>query len=138
MTKTPYIFGAALLFAAAGAAQAHHAVNAQFDVNKYTASTGTLTKAEVINPHSYFHFDVVVNGKKRNISMETGAPAALTRAGLSVRDNLKPGSQFRIVYSPARNGSDTALLWAMEMPDGKLIGFGGSQNIDAAKALLKK
>jgi hypothetical protein len=139
MSKSAFLIGAAAAVAAfAGAASAHHAVNAQFDVTQNIAATGVLTRTELINPHSYFHFDVTTGGRKRNISMETGAPAALARAGLSVRDHLKPGTTFKLVYSPSRNGSDTGLLHAMEMPDGKLIGFGGAQNITAARKLLKR
>jgi hypothetical protein len=137
MINRAYLLAGLLALGAGGAASAHHAVNAQFDVTKNISATGVLTKVELINPHSYMHFEVIEKGKKRELSMETGAPIALQRAGLSVRDNLKTGQSYKIFYSPPRNGSDTGLLHAMTLPDGKFIGFGSAQNLDAARAANK-
>src|SRR5437660_828939 len=36
---------------------AHHAFSSEFDINKPLKLTGTLTKWEMINPHSWFHMD---------------------------------------------------------------------------------
>ena len=130
--------GALAVALVAGVADAHHAVNAQFDVTKEVVATGVLTKVELINPHSYMHFNVTEKGKTAEISMETGAPVALQRAGLSVRDNLKVGTPYKIVYSPSRNGSKTGLLHAITLSDGRFIGFGGEQNISRARELSKK
>ena len=46
------------LFLGASVVSAHHAVQAQFDVNEVQSFTGTMTKVELINPHPYFHLDV--------------------------------------------------------------------------------
>lgn len=125
-----------LITAAALPVAAHHAVNAQFDVTKNVALTGVLTKVELINPHSYIHFDVKgTNGKVVNWSIETGAPGALKRAGLSVRDALKAGQTYKIVVSPARNGTATGLMSAITLPDGKSFSFGAQNNIDAGREL---
>ena len=121
-----------------GAASAHHAVNAQFDVSKNVAAVGVLDRVELINPHTYMYFTIKdATGKARVYSMETGAPIALKRAGLSVRDNMKNGDTYKLVYSPSRNGSPTGLLTSITLPDGKFIAFGGKNNVDAARELNK-
>ena len=40
------------------AAVAHHAFAAEFDVNKPVTLKGTMTKWDMVNPHSWFHIDV--------------------------------------------------------------------------------
>src|SRR6266576_3118319 len=49
--------GAGLLLAAVPV-MAHHAFSAEFDINKPFNLRGTLTKWEMVNPHSWFHLDV--------------------------------------------------------------------------------
>jgi hypothetical protein len=120
----------------ASAAYAHHAVNAQFDVTKNVMLTGVLTKVEIINPHSYIHFDVKdTKGKVTNYSIETGAPGAMKRAGLSMRDALKVGQTYKFVICPSRNGTPTGLMSGITLPDGKTFTFGAETNINAAKDL---
>ena len=128
---------AALIIASALPAAAHHAVNAQFDVTKNVLLEGVLTKVEIINPHSYIHFDVKgKGGKVTNYSIETGAPGAMKRAGLSMRDALKVGQAYKIVICPSRNGTPTGLMSGITLPDGKTFTFGAQTNIDAAKEEL--
>jgi hypothetical protein len=129
---------AAGLLAGTGPALAHHAVNSQFDVTRNVAMTGVMTKYELINPHSYIHFDVKgADGKVVAWSFETGAPASLRRAGLSARDAFKIGETYKFVVSPSRNGSPTGLLTAITLPTGQFIAFSAAQNVDAARELSK-
>jgi hypothetical protein len=119
-------------------ATAHHAVNAQFDVTKNVLLEGVLTKVEIINPHSYIHFDVKgAGGKVTNYSIETGAPGAMKRAGLSMRDALKVGQTYKFVICPSRNGTPTGLMSGITLPDGKTFTFGAQTNIDAARELTQ-
>lgn len=134
-TITFVIAAAAAIFATG--ALAHHAVNAQFDVTKNVLLTGELTKVEIINPHSYIHFNVKGPGDKvTKWSIETGAPGALRRAGFSMRDELKVGKTYKFVICPSRNGSPTGLMSGITLPDGKSFTFGAQANIDAAKDSL--
>jgi hypothetical protein len=123
----------------ATSAFAHHAVNAQFDVTKNVLLTGVLTKVEIINPHSYIHFDVKgPGGKVTNYSIETGAPGALKRAGFSMRDELKVGNTYKFVICPSRNGSPTGLMSGITLPDGKSFTFGAQGNVESAKDALSE
>jgi|HubBroStandDraft_4_1064222.scaffolds.fasta_scaffold10273_4 hypothetical protein len=110
---------------------AHHAVNSQFDVSKNVELTGVLTKVELINPHSYMYFDVTGSDKMVvNYSIETGAPAALRRAGLSAREALKVGDTYKFVICPSRDGSPTGLMSSLTLPDGRSFKFGARNNVD--------
>jgi hypothetical protein len=118
------------------AAVGHHAVNSQFEVTKNVALTGVLTKVELINPHSYLYFDVKdKRGKVANWAVESGAPGALRRGGLSARDSLIVGQTYKFVICPARNGSNSGLMSALTLPDGKFFAFGALGNVEAAKDL---
>ena len=39
-------------------AYAHHSASSEFDVQRTIKLTGTMTKMEWINPHTYMHIDV--------------------------------------------------------------------------------
>ena len=121
----------------AGVANAHHAVNSQFDATKDMAFVGTLEKYELANPHTYVFFVRLVNGQAQHWAFETGAPAALHRAGLSAREAFKVGDTYTISYSPSRDGSYTGLMTAIKLKDGQVIAFGAAQNVDAAKTILQ-
>ena len=53
---------------------AHHAVGAEYDVNKQVKLTGTVTKIEWTNPHARIYFDVTQpDGTKVNWNVELAA-----------------------------------------------------------------
>ena len=64
------------------AAHAHHNFRAEFDINAPFTVTGTVTRVEWTNPHTWFYLDVKDdNGAVVNWAMEMGSPNALMRAG---------------------------------------------------------
>lgn len=70
---------------------AHHAFVAEFDANKPITITGTVTKIEWTNPHTWFYMDVKdAAGHAKNWGLEMGSPNGLLRAGWT-RDSMKPG-----------------------------------------------
>ena len=63
---------------------AHHSVSGQFDMNKRTTITGTVTKVDWINPHIYVYLDVVDdNGEVATWRLESLPTAMLRKAGLT-------------------------------------------------------
>ena len=65
-----------------GSVLAHHSFAAEFDANKAVRLTGTVTKIEWTNPHTYFFIDVRdESGKVTNWGLEMGSPNGLMRQG---------------------------------------------------------
>ncbi len=98
-----------------------------------------LTRMELGNPHSYVYFSRLVNGKQEDWTFETEAVLALRRAGLSVRDSLKIGSTYSLVYCPALvDGLDAGLMTALKLSDGRIVAFLAKNNVDTADDLLHR
>jgi predicted amidohydrolase len=99
--------------------QAHHAVQAQFDVNQTVEKKGTLVKIDWINPHTYMHFDVTEEGATTRYAIESLGVTGLRRAGIDSKSSFQVGSTFSFVINPSRNGSPTGLLVTLVFPDGR-------------------
>lgn len=113
--------GIAALVAATTPADAHHAVQGQFEVVKTLTTQGKLTRIDMVNPHPQLYFDFPgASGKSVNWRIEAPAIAALRRMG--VLRILKVGESYKVEYSSARNGEPIALLRAIETKDGKRFG----------------
>jgi len=84
------------------ATDAHHAVQAQFDVTKNVIVEGTLKRVDWQNPHSWFHFDVKKeDGTTVVWSFETVGPNGLRRLGISDRRLLALEPEFVSVLRSA-------------------------------------
>jgi hypothetical protein len=71
-----------LFFCSASSVAAHHNFRAEFDINSPFTVTGTVTRVEWTNPHTWFYVDVKDDkGAVANWAMEMGSPNALMRAG---------------------------------------------------------
>lgn len=116
--------GAFGLVVAAGQAIAHHAFSAEFDANAPVALTGTVTRMEWINPHSWIHIDVVnEDGEIEKWMVEGGAPNAILRRGFNA-DSLKAGTVINVEGFQARDGSNRANGRDIEFEDGSKLFFG--------------
>ena len=114
----------AWLVAAAVPALAHHAVQAVFDVNKPITVSGSITKVEWINPHSYISLDARDDkGNVQHWVFELAGPGALRQAGLSRanRGGLKPGDMVKIEGIAAKDGTTTGFLNRLYFPDGRVF-----------------
>jgi hypothetical protein len=108
----------AVVVAAGTPVFAHHAANAQFDLNKAIVVEATLDEVEDINPHSYWHF-TTSDGTKW--SFEGSSPAGLKRFGIKPKSDIVKGAKFTVYAAPARNGSNVGLLQGLVLPDGRKI-----------------
>ncbi len=99
--------------------QAHHAVQAQFDVNQTVEKQGKLVKIDWINPHTYMHFDVTEDGEVKRYAVESLGVTGLRRAGIDSKSSFQVGGAFTFVINPSRNGSPTGLLVTLVFPDGR-------------------
>ena len=105
---------------------AHHAFSAEFDVNKPLKIQGTLTKWEMINPHSWFHIDVKgPDGKVVPWMIEGGSPNQLIRLGVT-KKTLALGSEFVIEGYQAKDGTNKAVGRNFVFADGRRLFLGGS------------
>jgi len=122
-----------------GLAEAHHAVNSQFNANKTIPFKGVLEKMFIGNPHSYLYLArMMPGGQLQHWTFETDAVVALKRAGLSVRDSLKVGDAYSITYNPALGGELAGLMTAIKLHDGRIISMSAKAQQNAANKLLSE
>src|SRR5262245_61243750 len=99
--------------------QAHHAVQAQFDVNQMVEKKGVLVKIDWINPHTYMHFDVTEESGVTRYAIQSLGVAGLRRVGIDSKRSFQVVGTFTFAINPSRNGSPTGLLVTLLLPDGR-------------------
>jgi DNA/RNA endonuclease YhcR with UshA esterase domain len=114
------------LLLAAVPAVAHHAVAAQYDMDKPVEITGALKKMEFINPHSMLHLEVTnQDGTKTVWIFQTTNAGTLRQRGLarSGPGSLEPGATYTVKGFAARNGNPMGFLRTLVFPDRREITF---------------
>jgi hypothetical protein len=100
---------------------AHHAFNAEFDVNKPIDLKGTISKVEFINPHAWIHVDVKgPDGKIVTWMIEGGSPNTLFRRGVT-KDSLAIGTEVVVEGYAAKDGTNKANGANITLPDGRKL-----------------
>jgi hypothetical protein len=100
---------------------AHHSFSAIFDSAKPVTLTGTVTRIEWMNPHTWIYLDVKNDaGKVEAWAFEMGSPNRLMRYGWS-QNSLPTGATVTITGSQARDGSLKAAVDTVALPDGKRL-----------------
>ena len=102
---------------------AHHALAAQYDMDKPIEITGTLNKMEFINPHSMLHLDVKSpDGAVTTWVFQTTNAGSLRSRGLA-RNAMVQGASYTVKGFAARNGNPMGFLRVLVFPDKKEMTF---------------
>jgi hypothetical protein len=125
-----------ILMAGAGAvlsavpAWAHHAFAAEFDAKKPIHLEGTVSKVELINPHSWIHVDVKnADGSMTSWMIEAGSPNVLLRRGFT-KATIATGTPVIVEGFQSKDGSLRANGRDITLPSGQKL-FLGSQGTGA-------
>ena len=119
----------AMLFATT-IAFSHHSFAAEYDAAKPITIKGTITKIDLVNPHSWLYIDVKdSDGKVVNWAIEMGSPNNLIRRGVT-KNSVPVGTEVTVDGYRAKDGSATVNGTTIKMPDGKRL-FAGSSAPDA-------
>ena len=120
------VIAGTLVWCASSTVRAHHSFSAEFDISKPLKLQGTLTKWEMINPHSWFHVDVKMpDGNVVPWLIEGGSPNQLIRLGVT-KNTLAIGTEFIIEGYQARDGTNKAVGRSFLFADGRSLFLGGS------------
>lgn len=120
-------FTAAAVLAAA-AASAHHALPAEYDLNRPVTVMGKVTRIEWSNPHARFYVDVKEhNGKTTNWEFELGSPNGLMRRGWNSK-SLKAGDVVTVNGYLARDGAHLVSTTAVHLADGREVFAGAASD----------
>jgi len=107
-------------------AEAHHAFAAEYDGNLPIVASGTVTKVQWVNPHSWLYLDIKgSDGKVTNWGFEFGAPFSLKEQGLN-KTSLPIGTAVTVHGFKAKSGLNYAYASTVTLPDGKVYKVGGA------------
>ncbi len=127
LTVGAVIAAAVVLLSSPAPVWAHHAFAAEFDAKKPVHfEDATVTKVELINPHSWIHVDVKMpDGSVENWAIEAGSPNILLRRGIT-RNTLQKGQKIVVDGYQSKDGSHRANGRDLTLPNGQHLFLGSS------------
>ena len=102
-----FLFLAARMLTGARPILAHHALAAEYDLNRSVTVIGTVTKVEWANPHVRLYVNTFGSSTTdvMHWELEMASPNLLYLRGLKI-DSLRKGDQVTVTAYPARDGSN--------------------------------
>jgi len=113
----------ALFALAAAPVAAHHAMGTLFDLTRTVTVTGSITRVEWTNPHSYISVDVKgAGGDVQHWLFELAGASVLQHAGLTSADRgLRFGEAVTIDAFAARDGTTVGFVSKLRLADGRVF-----------------
>ena len=111
------IAGASLLLVPA-ALLAHHALQAQFDLQRTITLTGAVTKMDWSNPHVRLYLEVKDQSKTVNWELYLGSPNQQIINGWKI-DTYRRGDHVSVDAYPARDGSSVGFARKVAAASGR-------------------
>ena len=105
---------------------AHHS-NAMYDTTKTITVTGSVTKWQLINPHSALWLEVKnENGAVQLWAGEFTGTLDLYRKFTWNQNTFKPGDRVTIIGNPARNGNPSLMARRVVLANGTEVDLAGT------------
>ena len=102
----------------AGPTFGHHALGAQYDLQRSVTIKGTVTKFGWVNPHVHLSLNAREGGRSSDImrwEFEMASPNLMVLNGFKI-DSLRPGDQVTVTAYPARDGSNLGFARKITRP----------------------
>jgi hypothetical protein len=107
-------------------AWAHHSFAAEFDEKAPVHLVGTVSKVELVNPHSWIHVDVKnADGTVSSWMVEAGSPNVLLRRGFT-KTTIPLGIEVVVEGYQSKDGSLRANGRDITLPNGQKLFLGSS------------
>jgi hypothetical protein len=120
------------LLASSTPALAHHAFSAEFDAEQPVEVKGTVTKFELVNPHSWIWVDVKEqNGTLSKWGFEFGAPFSLKEKGIT-KSSIVAGTEITLKGYRSKSGKNLGYAVTGTTSDGHT--FQANNAVDAPPA----
>ena len=109
------------LLVVAISANGHHSFASVFDKESPINLTGTVTKVEWMNPHTWFYIDVEnEDGVVENWALEMGSPNTLVRRGWN-HNSLQAGHMVTVIGFRARERELTGAVRSVTLSTGERL-----------------
>ena len=116
----PALAACGLVLASVAPVRAHHSF-APFDLTQEKTITGTVSRFEWTNPHSWIFVDVPNDkGGVDTWAIEGMSPNYLARRGWT-RTTVKPGEKITIAVRPLRSGEHGGMFVRATLADGRVL-----------------
>jgi hypothetical protein len=119
-TQRAALAAAAAVLVVAAPALAHHGFG-RFEMDKEVEYSGTLTRLELVNPHSYLYFDAVgPDGETLSMRCEMRAATLLRRSGWDLEEFVA-GRHVEVQGRPHRDDPESCYLETITVDEATTI-----------------